>query len=179
MAQRSINTAAYDYFFKIILKGNSRVGKSNLLTRFVRDEFSYDVCTIGYEFVTQTISIDSKSFKAQLWEAGGHEWYRPHSKVYYRGVVGAMLIYDISKRDTYENINRWLSDLRENSDADLSIMLVGNKSDLSHLRAVSQEEAAAYATQNSLLFYETSALSSDNVEQAFVNLIAYIYHKLS
>lgn len=107
------------------------------------------------EFATRSIQVDSKTIKAQIWDTAGQERYRAITSAYYRGAVGALLVYDISKHQTYENVTRWLKELRDHADANIVIMLVGNKSDLRHLRAVPTDEAKAFAStsflQNTLL----------------------------
>jgi small GTP-binding protein len=121
------------------------------------------------EFATRSIQVDSKTIKAQIWDTAGQERYRAITSAYYRGAVGALLVYDISKHQTYENVTRWLKELRDHADTNIVIMLVGNKSDLRHLRAVPTEEAKEFASQNGLSFIETSALDASNVELAFQN----------
>lgn len=106
-----------------------------------------------------------------LTRPAGQERYRAITSAYYRGAVGALLVYDIAKHSTYENVTRWLKELRDHADANIVIMLVGNKSDLKHLRAVSTEEAKAFATEQGLSFIETSALDASNVESAFQNIL--------
>lgn len=134
-----------------MLIGDSGVGKSNLLSRFTRNEFNIDSkSTIGVEFATRSIQVDSKTIKAQIWDTAGQERYRAITSAYYRGAVGALLVYDISKHQTYENVTRWLKELRDHADANIVIMLVGNKSDLRHLRAVPTEEAKAFASESAL-----------------------------
>ncbi|KAG9497007.1 Ras- protein Rab-11B [Fusarium musae] len=156
----------------IVLIGDSGVGKSNLLSRFTRNEFNLDSkSTIGVEFATRSIQVDSKTIKAQIWDTAGQERYRAITSAYYRGAVGALLVYDISKHQTYENVTRWLKELRDHADANIVIMLVGNKSDLRHLRAVPTEEAKSFASENHLSFIETSALDASNVELAFQNIL--------
>jgi Ras-related protein Rab-11A len=131
----------------VVLIGDSGVGKSNLLSRFTRNEFNLDSkSTIGVEFATRSIQVDSKTIKAQIWDTAGQERYRAITSAYYRGAVGALLVYDISKHQTYENVTRWLKELRDHADANIVIMLVGNKSDLRHLRAVPTDEAKAFAS---------------------------------
>merc|ERR1712072_773134 len=122
----------YDYLFKVVLIGESGVGKSNLLTRFTRDEFKKDSkSTIGVEFATQTIQVDKKTIKAQIWDTAGQERYRAITSAYYRGAVGALLVYDITKMSTFENVKEtWLAELRQNAESSIIIMLVGNKKDL-------------------------------------------------
>ncbi|KAJ1982279.1 Rab GTPase ypt31 [Dimargaris verticillata] len=170
----------YDYLFKVVLIGDSGVGKSNLLSRFTRNEFNLDSkSTIGVEFATRSIDVDGKTIKAQIWDTAGQERYRAITSAYYRGAVGALLVYDIAKHITYENVNRWLKELRDHADNNIVIMLVGNKSDLRHLRAVPTEEAANFAAENGLSFIETSALDSTNVEEAFKSILTAIYRIVS
>jgi small GTP-binding protein len=170
----------YDFLFKVVLIGDSGVGKSNLLSRFTRNEFNLESkSTIGVEFATRSIQVDGKTIKAQIWDTAGQERYRAITSAYYRGAVGALLVYDIAKHLTYENVERWLKELRDHADANIVIMLVGNKCDLRHLRAVPTEEAKVYAEKNTLSFIETSALDSTNVETAFQNILTEIYHIVS
>jgi Ras-related protein Rab-11A len=162
------------------------------LSRFTRNEFNLDSkSTIGVEFATRSIQVDAKTIKAQIWDTAGQERYRAITSAYYRGAVGALLVYDISKHQTYESVGRWLKELREYADSNIVIMLVGNKSDLRHLRAVPTEEAKQFASaytsgvrgelyygsadlsvgENNLSFIETSALDASNVELAFQNIL--------
>ncbi|ORY90907.1 ras family-domain-containing protein [Leucosporidium creatinivorum] len=172
--------ASYDYLFKVVLIGDSGVGKSNLLSRFTRNEFNLESkSTIGVEFATRSISVDSKTVKAQIWDTAGQERYRAITSAYYRGAVGALLVYDIAKHATYVNVLRWLKELRDHADSNIVIMLVGNKSDLRHLRAVPTEEAKLFSQENGLSFIETSALDASNVENAFQTILTEIYRIVS
>lgn len=149
------------------------------LSRFTRNEFNLESkSTIGVEFATRSIQVDSKTVKAQIWDTAGQERYRAITSAYYRGAVGALLVYDISKQVTFENVERWLNELRDHADSNIVIMLVGNKSDLRHLRAVSTEEAAQFAEKHNLSFIETSALESTNVEEAFQQILTGMLHLL-
>jgi len=170
----------FDYLFKVVLIGDSGVGKSNLLSRFTRNEFNLETkSTIGVEFATRSISVDGKTLKAQIWDTAGQERYRAITAAYYRGAVGALLVYDIAKHATYVNVTRWLKELRDHADSNIVIMLVGNKSDLKHLRAVPTEEAKSFAAENGLSFIETSALDASNVESAFQTILTDIYRIVS
>ncbi|OLL22438.1 Ras-related protein Rab-11B [Neolecta irregularis DAH-3] len=170
----------YDFLFKVVLIGDSGVGKSNLLSRFTRNEFNLESkSTIGVEFATRSIQVDKKVIKAQIWDTAGQERYRAITSAYYRGAVGALLVYDISKQITYENVNRWLKELRDHADSNIVIMLVGNKSDLRHLRAVPTDEAEKFAETNDLHFIETSALDATHVEDAFTKILKGIYDIVS
>ncbi|OIW06061.1 hypothetical protein TanjilG_29817 [Lupinus angustifolius] len=167
----------YDYLFKLVLIGDSGVGKSNLLSRFTKNEFNLESkSTIGVEFATRTVNVhDNKVVKAQIWDTAGQERYRAITSAYYRGAVGALLVYDVTRHATFENVDRWLKELRNHTDANIVVMLVGNKSDLRHLLAVSTEDGKSYAEKESLYFIETSALEATNVENAFAEVLTQIY----
>ncbi|KAL1289124.1 hypothetical protein HN51_057893 [Arachis hypogaea] len=170
----------YDYLFKVVLIGDSGVGKSNLLSRFTKNEFSNESkSTIGVEFATRSIRVDDKIVKAQIWDTAGQERYRAITSAYYRGAVGALLVYDVTRHVTFENVARWLKELRDHTDANIVVMLVGNKADLRHLRAVSTDDATAFAERESTFFMETSALEAFNVENAFTEVMKQIYHVVS
>ncbi|KAJ8899226.1 hypothetical protein K2173_012402 [Erythroxylum novogranatense] len=165
-----------DYVFKIVLVGDSAVGKSQLLARFARNEFNIDSkATIGVEFQTKTLIVDHKIVKAQIWDTAGQERYRAVTSAYYRGAVGAMLVYDLSKRQSFDHVAKWLEELREHADNNIVIMLIGNKSDLGSLRAVPVEDAKEFAQKENLFFMETSALDATNVESAFLSILTEIY----
>ncbi|KAG2221540.1 hypothetical protein INT45_004534 [Circinella minor] len=172
---------SYDYVFKLVVVGASGVGKTNLLGRFVNDTFELaSKSTIGLDLNIKTMTINDKRVRVQVWDTAGQERYRSITKRYYRGAVGALLVYDITRHDTFEDIPRWLGELRLNdAHPDSIIMLVGNKSDLNNERTVTQEEAKTYAEQNGLMFMETSALDRTNVDQAFETLVHQIFNKLS
>ncbi|KAK1391987.1 GTP-BINDING protein 3 [Heracleum sosnowskyi] len=166
-----------DYVFKVVLIGDSAVGKSQILARFARDEFSLDSkATIGVEFQTRTLSIEHKSVKAQIWDTAGQERYRAVTSAYYRGAVGAMLVYDITKRQTFDHIPRWLEELRGHADKNIVIILLGNKNDLEDQRAVPADDAKEFAQKEGLFFLETSALQSKNVEDAFMTVLTGIFN---
>nr|ABK55619.1 RAB 11-a [Euplotes octocarinatus] len=166
----------YDYLLKVVLIGDSGVGKSNLLSRFAKNEFNLESkTTIGVEFVTKTIECGSKIIKAQIWDTAGQERYRAITSAYYRGAVAAFLVYDITKLHTFQNVEKWLQELKDYADSNIVVMLVGNKTDLNNLRAVKVEDAQIYAEKNELAFIETSALDSTNVVEAFEQIIQ-IYH---
>ncbi|KAJ8566085.1 hypothetical protein K7X08_030562 [Anisodus acutangulus] len=180
MAHNSEEEKKEDYLFKIVLIGDSAVGKSNLLARFARDEFyPNSKSTIGVEFQTQKMDIKGKEVKAQIWDTAGQERFRAVTSAYYRGAVGALLVYDISRRLTFDNIGRWLNELQTHSDMNVVIILVGNKSDLKDAREVTTAEGKALAEAKGLFFIETSALDSSNVTSAFQTVVREIYNILS
>ncbi|KAL0549804.1 hypothetical protein IC582_014293 [Cucumis melo] len=170
----------YDYLFKVVLIGDSGVGKSNLLSRFTRNEFCLESkSTIGVEFATRTLQVEGRTVKAQIWDTAGQERYRAITSAYYRGALGALLVYDVTKPMTFDNVSRWLKELRDHADSNIVIMLIGNKTDLKHLRAVATEDAQSYAEKEGLSFIETSALEATNVEKAFQTILSEIYRIIS
>ncbi|KAG6393805.1 hypothetical protein SASPL_144378 [Salvia splendens] len=170
----------YDYLFKLVVIGDSGVGKSNLLSRFARNEFCLDSkSTIGVEFATRSIRVDDKVIKAQIWDTAGQERYRAITSAYYRGAVGALIVYDVTRQVTFESVERWLKELRDYTDQSLVIMVVGNKADLRHLRAVSIEDGQGFGEREKTYFMETSALESLNVENAFTEVLTQIYSVVS
>ncbi|KAL9235162.1 hypothetical protein vseg_009949 [Gypsophila vaccaria] len=180
MAFYSEDQNADDYLFKIILVGDSAVGKSNLLVRFARNEFHPNSkSTIGVEFQTQKLEINGKEIKAQIWDTAGQERFRAVTSAYYRGAVGALVVYDISRRRTFDSVGRWLKELNTHSDMNVVTILVGNKSDLKDAREVSTAEGKALAETQGLFFIETSALDSSNVAVAFQTVVKEIYNILS
>lgn len=171
--------AGYAYLFKYIIIGDSAVGKSCLLLQFTDKRFQpvHDL-TIGVEFGARMISIDGKQIKLQIWDTAGQESFRSITRSYYRGAAGALLVYDITRRDTFNHLTTWLDDARQHSNSNMVIMLIGNKTDLDSKRAVSKEEGEAFANDQKLVFMETSAKTSTNVEEAFINTAKQIYQKI-
>lgn len=169
-----------DYMFKVVVIGDSAVGKSQILSRFAKNEFSLDSkSTIGVEFQTRTLVIDNKTIKTQIWDTAGQERYRAVTSAYYRGALGAMLVYDITKRQSFDHVARWLEELRGHADNNIVIMLIGNKCDLRDMRAVPEEDAKEFAQREGLFFFETSALEAINVETAFITALTEIYRIVS
>ncbi|XP_028911530.1 ras-related protein Rab-25 [Ornithorhynchus anatinus] len=170
----------YNFVFKVVLIGESGVGKTNLLSRFTRNEFSHDSrTTIGVEFSTRTVLVGSAAVKAQIWDTAGLERYRAITSAYYRGAVGALLVFDVTKQQSFAVAERWLRELYDHAEATIVVMLVGNKCDLAQARQVPADEARAFAENNGLLFLETSALDSTNVELAFETVLREIFAKVS
>ncbi|XVE58853.1 hypothetical protein DITRI_Ditri04bG0202300 [Diplodiscus trichospermus] len=165
-----------DYLFKAVMIGDSAVGKSNLLSRFATDEFRLDSKpTIGVEFAYRNVKVGDKIIKAQIWDTAGQERFRAITSSYYRGALGALLVYDITRRTTFVNVKKWLNELREYGNLEMVVVLVGNKSDLGQSRQVSEEEGRNVAEAEGLFFMETSALENLNVEEAFLQMITKIH----
>ncbi|KAH9776786.1 ras-related protein RABA3 [Citrus sinensis] len=165
-----------DYVFKVVVIGDSAVGKSQILSRFTKNEFCFDSkSTIGVEFQTRTVTINSKIIKAQIWDTAGQERYRAVTSAYYRGALGAVVVYDITKRQSFDHVARGVEELRAHADSSIRIILIGNKSDLVDMRAVSAEDVVEFAEDQGLFFSEASALNGDNVDTAFFRLLQEIY----
>ncbi|KAL3512182.1 hypothetical protein ACH5RR_024899 [Cinchona calisaya] len=165
-----------DYLFKAVLIGDSAVGKSNLLSRFAKDEFHLDSKpTIGVEFAYRNVKVGDKIIKAQIWDTAGQERFRAITSSYYRGALGALLVYDITRRETFQHLKKWLYELREFGSSEMVVVLVGNKSDLGNSREVNLEDGQSFAQLEGLLFLETSAKENLNVEDAFHQMITKIH----
>lgn len=162
--------------FKIVIIGDSGVGKSNLMTRYTSNDFSHDTpATIGVEFMTKSVKIEGRDAKVQIWDTAGQERFRAISRSIYHGAKGAMLVYDITNQQSFDNVANWLQELRVHVHASTVIFLIGNKCDLEHLRVVKKETADRFARENGLSFLETSALERTNVDKAFEWLVKSVY----
>ncbi|KAI5345869.1 hypothetical protein L3X38_013746 [Prunus dulcis] len=180
VAQEINGQEKIDYVFKVVVIGDSAVGKTQILSRFTKNEFCFDSkSTIGVEFQTRTVTVKGKLIKAQIWDTAGQERYRAVTSAYYRGALGAMLVYDITKRQTFDHVARWVEELRAHADNSIVIMLVGNKADLGEQRDVPTEDAVEFAEDQGLFFSETSAFSGENVDTAFFSVLEKIYGVVS
>ena len=155
--------------FKYIIIGDTGVGKSCILLQFTDKRFQpvHDL-TIGVEFGAKMINLDGKAIKLQIWDTAGQESFRSITRSYYRGACGALLVYDITRRETFKHLKQWLDEAKQNSNPDMVIMLIGNKIDLDSRRAVSTKDGEEFAKHHGLFFMETSAKSAENIEKAFV-----------
>ncbi|CAK9317835.1 unnamed protein product [Citrullus colocynthis] len=171
--------SVYDYLFKFILIGNTGVGKSCLMSQYIGQIFQpiHDV-TIGSEFGARMITINRRLIKLHIWDTAGQETFKSITRSFYRGAIGALLVYDVTRRETFNNLNSWLRDIRELADFNISIMLIGNKVDLDCRREVSQEEGEQFAKQNGLLFLEVSAKTTQNIEEVFKKIASNILQKI-
>ncbi|KAF4721319.1 Protein transport protein Sec24D, partial [Perkinsus olseni] len=175
----------YDHLYKIVLVGDATVGKTHLLSRYIKGTLPRaPTATIGVEFATRTVPLAvGGTVKAQIWDTAGQERYRAITSAHYRRAVGALLVYDVTRRNTFLNCSKWMEELRQNAEPDIVILLVGNKIDLVEkdpsTRQVTTEEATAFAKENGLFFAEASAVSSVNVKFIFEKLLQEIYNQRS
>jgi Ras-related protein Rab-1A len=170
----------YDYLFKLLLIGDSGVGKSCLLLRFADDSYidSY-ISTIGVDFKIRTVEQDGKTIKLQIWDTAGQERFRTITSSYYRGAHGIIIVYDVTDEESFNNVKQWLSEIDRYASDNVNKLLVGNKCDLTESRAVSYETAKAFADEIGIPFMETSAKDSTNVEQAFMAMASSIKDRMA
>eukprot|EP01017_Pseudomicrothorax_dubius_P046205 TRINITY_DN8107_c0_g1_i4.p1 TRINITY_DN8107_c0_g1~~TRINITY_DN8107_c0_g1_i4.p1 ORF type:complete len:179 (+),score=33.72 TRINITY_DN8107_c0_g1_i4:74-610(+) len=165
----------YNYLFKVILVGDSGVGKSSILNRFTKNTFNTDSkATIGVEFSTKSMQCFDKVIRAQIWDTAGQERFRAVTQTYYKGAFGALLVFDVSKPKTLEGLANWIKEMRTHGESDLVILLIGNKKDLRATDLAEQvrvEDAEEFAKKNGLMYVETSAKENLDVEKAFDTLV--------
>ena len=158
----------YDYLFKLIIVGDTNVGKTNIMSKYIKDQFNItSKSTIGVEFGTKILEIDNKKVKAQIWDTAGQERYKSITSAYYKGAKGAFIVYDITNKSTFESVDKWIKDLNSYGDKNLTMLLIGNKSDLEDKRIINKEVGEEKAKSFELGFIETSAYNGDNIDQAF------------
>lgn len=161
--------------FKLVLLGDTAVGKSCLVVRFVRDEFfEFQEPTIGAAFLTQSVTLDNTIVKFEIWDTAGQERYRSLAPMYYRGAAAAIVVYDITNKESFNGAKSWVKELQRRGDPNVVIALAGNKSDLPNKRKVDYEEVQQYAEENGILHMETSAKNSTNIKALFQE----VAHKL-
>jgi Ras-related protein Rab-1A len=158
----------YDYIFKVLLLGNSDVGKSSIILRYVDQTWSdIFVPTIGVDFKVKTLVIDKKNVKMQIWDTAGQERFRTVVSSYFKGSHGIFIIYDITNRESFKNLENWLGEIEKNASDKVLKILIGNKCDLEQEREIQFEEGQAFANRNGMQFIETSAKNNTNINEAF------------
>ncbi|KAJ7558243.1 hypothetical protein O6H91_04G030200 [Diphasiastrum complanatum] len=169
-----------DYLFKLLLIGDSGVGKSCLLLRFADDSYleSY-ISTIGVDFKIRTVELDGKSIKLQIWDTAGQERFRTITSSYYRGAHGIIVVYDVTDQESFNNVKQWLNEIDRYASDNVNKLLVGNKNDLTAKKVVDYETAKAFADEIGIPFLETSAKNATNVEQAFMTMAAEIKNRMA
>ena len=169
----------FDYLLKYIIIGDAAVGKSNLLLRYCHGQFKPEYqLTIGVEFGAKNVQINNKILRIQIWDTAGQENFRSITRAYYKNSVCALVVYDISSRDSFNNVSTWIEDCKNQSPKTIYMVLVGNKSDLEDKRQVSTEEGQELADKYGMLFFETSAKNGQNVEEIFQNSANEIARKI-
>ncbi|CEQ40883.1 hypothetical protein JCM21900_006896 [Sporobolomyces salmonicolor] len=165
----------YDLLFKLLLIGDSGVGKSCLLLRFADDTYTESyISTIGVDFKIRTIELEGKTVKLQIWDTAGQERFRTITSSYYRGAHGIIVVYDVTDNDTFANVKQWLQEIDRYACEGVNKLLVGNKSDLTSKKVVEYAVAKEFADQIGVSMLETSAKNATNVEQAFLTMAKQI-----
>jgi len=166
--------------FKLVLIGDSGVGKSCLLLRFADDTYTEShISTIGVDFKIRTIQLDGKTIKLQIWDTAGQERFRTITSSYYRGAHGIIVVYDTTDSETYEHVKTWLHEIDRYASENVNKLLVGNKSDLTSKRQVETEAAKEFADSVNIPFLETSAKNATNVEDAFMTMAGEIKKRMA
>ena len=173
-----IDDESYDLLYKIIIIGDSNVGKSNILSRYTKDQFQGNSkATVGVELGTKFVKVEGVGAKLQIWDTAGQERYRSLTSSYYKGCHGCFIVYDITNEASFESINTWYEQAVKEAGKDISIILVGNKCDLENERKVSKEKGEEKAKTMNASFFETSALSKVNIDDIFKEIVNNIYQR--
>ena len=168
-----------DYSFKFIVIGNAFVGKSNIIYRFTQGKFEEKYkMTINLEFSFKNLKINDKIYRVQLWDTAGQEEFQSISRGYYKSGVCALVVYDITNRDSFNNIGTWVEECKNNGPTTISLVLVGNKTDLEDKRQITYEEGEEFANRNNMQFFETSALNGNNIDKLFNDSVENIIKKM-
>jgi Ras-related protein Rab-1A len=174
-----MHTSEYDYLFKLLLIGDSGVGKSCLLLRFADDTYTESyISTIGVDFKIRTIELEGKTVKLQIWDTAGQERFRTITSSYYRGAHGIIVVYDVTDNETFIHVKQWLQEIDRYASEGVNKLLVGNKSDLTAKKVVEYTVGKEFADQLSIPFLETSAKNATNVEQAFLTMAKQIKDRM-
>ena len=170
----------YDMMVKVIIIGDSGVGKTNIMSKFLKNKFMEESkATVGVEFGSKLFDLNGHKIKAQIWDTAGQEKYKSITGAYFKGSKGALVVYDITQKSTYESLEKWVNDLKSAGDPKITIILIGNKSDLEENRQVTKEQGEEKAKSFGCAFLETSALSGDNIDKAFNMMVKEIFEKFS
>ena len=169
---------SYEFMFKIVLVGDSSVGKTNIMGKYLKNEFHEDSkSTVGVEFGSKEFVIENHTVRVQIWDTAGQERYKAITSAYYKGAKGAFVVYDITRKGTFESVDKWVSDLKATADKKITLLLIGNKCDLEDQRQISKDQAEQKAKSFDIAYLETSALSGENLEKAFEMLVNEVYKK--
>ena len=168
----------YEMMFKVVLVGDSSVGKTNIMSKYLKNEFHEDSkATVGVEFGSKQFTVEGHKIKAQIWDTAGQERYKAMTSAYFKGAKGAFIVYDITSKSSFESVDRWLNDLRVSADKNLTVIIIGNKCDLEQQRDVKKEQGEEKSKSNGVAFMETSALSGENIDKAFDKMVNEVFKK--
>ena len=168
----------YEMMFKIVLVGDASVGKTNIMSKYLKNEFHEDSkATVGVEFGAKQFTVEGHKIKAQIWDTAGQERYKAMTSAYFKGAKGAFIVYDITNKSSFESVDRWLNDLRVSADKNLTVIIIGNKCDLEQQRDVKKEQGEEKSKSNGVAFMETSALSGENIDKAFDKMVNEVFKK--
>ena len=170
----------YEVMFKVVLVGDSSVGKTNIMSKYLKNEFHEDSkATVGVEFGSKQFTVEGHQVKAQIWDTAGQERYKAITSAYYKGAKGAFVVYDITRKQSFDSVDRWINDIKAAADKNLTIIIIGNKCDLEDQRQVNKEQGEEKAKSFGCAFLETSALSGDNLDKAFTLMVKEIFEKFN
>ena len=170
---------SYSYLLKYIIIGDSAVGKSNILLRYAHEKFNEDYqATIGVEFGAKNLEINNEKYRIQIWDTAGQENFKSITRAYYKNSVCAIIVYDITNRESFNHINTWIDDCKSQSPKTVFFVLVGNKIDLENERKVDYNEGLNFAKENQMFFFECSAKTGKNVEDIFYKSAEHIAEKI-
>ena len=168
----------YEVMFKVVLVGDSSVGKTNIMSKYLKNEFHEDSkATVGVEFGSKQFTVEGHQVKAQIWDTAGQERYKAITSAYYKGAKGAFVVYDITRKQSFDSVDRWVNDIKAAADKNLTIIIIGNKCDLEDQRQVNKEQGEEKAKSYEVAFMETSALSGENLDKAFDKMINEVFKK--
>ena len=168
----------YEMMAKVILIGDSSVGKTNIMSKYLKNQFNENSkATVGVEFGSKLFKLNGHNINAQIWDTAGQEKYKAITGAYYKGSKGAFVVYDITRKETFESVDKWINDLKSSGDPKLIIIIIGNKCDLEEKREILKEQGEEKAKSFGCAFLETSALSGDNIDKGFEMMISEIFKK--
>ena len=168
----------YEMMVKVILIGDSGVGKTNIMSKYLKNQFLEESkATIGVEFGSKIFNEQGHKIKAQIWDTAGQERYKAITSAYYKGSKGALIVYDITRKDSFTNLEKWVNELKSTADPKVTIIIIGNKNDLEDKRQVLKEQGEEKAKSFECAFLETSALSGDNIDIAFETMVGQVFEK--
>jgi Ras-related protein Rab-8A len=169
----------FDMQIKLLMIGDSGVGKTCLLLRYANDSFSPTfISTIGIDFKIKNVQLDGKKIKLQIWDTAGQERFRTITTSYFRGAQGILLVYDVSDRKSFMSIRNWIAQIQMHADVNVNKILIGNKCDMNDQRAVTTEEGETLAKEYKISFFETSAKQDTNVENSFISIATDVKTRL-